>query len=83
MPYPLKTSDEKHVADYLGIGMFEVQELPYDLYLFFRREACVFVNSQSESGREYLKNAWRTEQTVPDRGALREKLRKGGPANGR
>lgn len=30
-------------------------------------------------GREYLDNAWRLEQTKPDRDALRKKLRKEDP----
>lgn len=32
--------------------------------------------NQTESGREYLDNAWRMEQTKPDRSALRKKLGK-------
>ena len=32
--------------------------------------------SQTEKGQEYLDNAWRMEQTKPDRAALRKKLRK-------
>lgn len=36
-----------------------------------------------EEGREYLNNAWRMEQTVPDRAALRRKFgRKEAPNNG-
>jgi len=36
--------------------------------------------SQSEAGQEYLDNAWRMEQTEPDRAALRERFGKGGSA---
>ena len=39
--------------------------------------------SRTEAGQEYLDNAWRMEQTQPDRKALRKKLRKEGPADGR
>jgi hypothetical protein len=32
--------------------------------------------NQTEKGQEYLNNAWRWEQTKPDRAALHRKLRK-------
>jgi hypothetical protein len=32
----------------------------------------------TEAGQEYLKNAWRMEQTEPDRKALRKKYGKEG-----
>lgn len=34
--------------------------------------------SQTEKGQEYLDNAWRMEQTTPDRAGLRKKLGKEG-----
>jgi hypothetical protein len=34
--------------------------------------------SQTEKGEEYLDNAWRIEQTKPDREKLREKFGKEG-----
>jgi hypothetical protein len=34
--------------------------------------------SQTEKGEEYLDNAWRIEQTAPNRKALREKFGKEG-----
>jgi hypothetical protein len=34
--------------------------------------------SQTEKGEEYLDNAWRIEQTTPDRKALRAKFGKEG-----
>jgi hypothetical protein len=40
--------------------------------------------NSSEEGREYLNNAWRMEQTEPDRAALRRKFgRKEAPNNGK
>lgn len=33
---------------------------------------------RTEEGQEYLKNAWRMEQTEPDRAALREQKGKEG-----
>jgi hypothetical protein len=39
--------------------------------------------NQSEAGQEYLDNAWRMEQTAPDRSGLRKKLgRKEATPNG-
>ena len=45
-------------------------------YLTWRRDAFIHKMSQTEKGQEYLNNAWRMEQTKPDREALRKKLRK-------
>jgi hypothetical protein len=52
--------------------MPEVLELPYLIYLQWRRDAYIFRLEQSEKGREYLDNAWRMEQTAPDRVNLRK-----------
>jgi hypothetical protein len=54
----------------------EVEALDYLTYLTWRRDAFIYRWSQTEKGREYLDNAWRMEQTKPDREALRKKLRK-------
>lgn len=63
--------------DYLNITIFDVQEMPIDLYLYFMREANIHRLMQTKEGREYLDNCWRMEQTKPDRKKLREKMRKG------
>lgn len=70
------------MAEYTGLNFFEVAELDYLQYLIWRRDAFIHRLSQSEAGQEYLDNAWRMEQTKPDRKALREKLRKEGGADG-
>ena len=64
------------MADYAGLSLPEVESLDYLTYLTWRRDAFIHKWSQSEKGREYLDNAWRMEQTKPDREALRKKLRK-------
>ena len=66
------------MSDYTGLSFLEVAELDYLQYLIWRRDAYIHVLSQSEEGQEYLKNAYRMEQTKPDRKRLREKLRKEG-----
>jgi len=60
--------------DYCRLDICDIQEMPIDLYLFFLREAMIYENSQTQEGREYLKNCWFMEQTKPDRGKLREKF---------
>lgn len=75
--YRLNTKGEKLVIDYLNITIFDVQEMPIDMYLYFMREANIHKLMQTKEGREYLDNCWRMEQTKPDRKKLREKMRKG------
>lgn len=64
------------VAEYTGLNFHEVGALDYVQYLTYRRDAYIYYLGQSEEGREYLGNAWRMEQTKPDRHALREQLGK-------
>ena len=64
------------VAEYTGLSFLEVRALNYLQYLTWRRDAFIHWLSQTEKGQEYLDNAWRMEQTKPDRVALRKKLGK-------
>lgn len=64
------------VAEYTGLTLYEVRELDYLHYLTMRRDAFIHKLNQTEKGREYLDNAWRMEQTEPDRPALRRKYKK-------
>lgn len=66
------------MAEYTGLSFFEVGQLNYLQYLIWRRDAYIHMLSRTEAGQEYLDNAWRMEQTEPDRAALRQKLRKEG-----
>lgn len=70
------------VAEYARLSLLEVGELDYVQYLVWRRDAFIHKLSQSEAGQEYLDNAWRMEQTEPDRVRLRKKLGKGAPSDG-
>lgn len=70
------------MSEYTGLTFFEVSQLNYLQYLIWRRDALIHRLSQTEKGQEYLDDAWRMEQTKPDRKALREKLRKEGGADG-
>ena len=58
--------------------MLEVDNLDIVVYLSYRRDAFIYKMSQTEKGREYLSNAYRLDQTTPDRKRLREKFGKEG-----
>ena len=62
------------MAEYTGLNFLEVAELDFIQYLVWRRDAFIHMLSRTEAGQEYLDNAWRMEQTKPDRAALRKKL---------
>lgn len=63
------------VAKYTNLSILEVEELDYIDYLVYRRDAFIYKMSQTEKGQEYLDNAYRLEQTKPDRQSLREKFK--------
>lgn len=73
--YIVESIGEKRVAEYLEISLLQVDKLDLIEYLFFLREAFIYNCSQSEEGREYLRNANRLEQTSPDRKKLRENFK--------
>ena len=56
--------------------------MDYLVYLTLRRDAFIAWLSRTETGTEYLDNAWRMEQTEPDRKALRKNFGKGDRKNG-
>ena len=58
--------------------ILQVGDMDYIDYLRYRRDAFIHMMSQSEKGQEYLDNAYRLEQTTPDREALRDKFGKEG-----
>lgn len=71
------------VSVYTGLNFYEVWAMDYLMFLTLRRDAFISWLSQSEHGQEYLDNAWRMEQTEPDRKALRNKFRREGGMNGK
>ena len=74
--YSITTYWVHRVSEYTGLNFNEVWALDYITYLTLRRDAFIAWLSRSEAGTEYLDNAWRMEQTKPDRKALREKFGK-------
>ena len=65
------------VAEYTGLSFLEVERLNYLQYLIWRRDAFIHKMNQTETGQKYLDNAWRMEQTAPDRASLRRQFGKG------
>lgn len=61
------------VAQYAGISLLDVRDLDYIQYLIWKRDAFIVFMSRTEKGQEYLDEAWRLEQTKPDRQKLRAK----------
>ena len=70
------------VAEYTGLTILQVEDLDYIDYLTYRRDAFIHRLSQTQKGLEYLDNAYRIEQTEPDRKNLRNQFGKEGN-NGR
>lgn len=66
------------MAEYTGLSFLEIGQLNYLQYLVWRRDAFIYMMSRTEAGNEYLDNAWRMDQTKPDRPKLRKKLGKEG-----
>jgi hypothetical protein len=58
---------------YTGLNFQQIGQLNYLQYLQYRRDAFINWLSQREKGQEYLDNAWRMEQTKPERAKLRAK----------
>lgn len=71
------------MSEYTGLNFFEVSQLDYLQYLVWRRDAYIYMLTRTEAGQEYLDNAWRMEQTEPDRSALRKKYGKEAAEHGR
>ena len=81
--YTSPTWSKHLVAEYTGLSFNEVKQLNYIEYLTYRRDAFIHMLNQTPEGKEYLRNAWRIEQTEPDRAALRRKFgRKEASVNG-
>lgn len=59
------------MAQYANMTLPDVCDLLLDDYLLLLRDAFIARKLQSVSGREYLDNAWRLEQTEPDVDGLR------------
>lgn len=72
--YKIQTEYEHIVADYAGISLQAVRQLNLLDYMILRKDAVINLLSRTESGIEYLNEAWAHEQTAPDREALRKEF---------
>lgn len=72
--YETHTAWDRLVCEYTGLNILQVQQLDYIDYLIYRRDAFIYKMSMTDKGEEYLNNAWRLEQTEPDRQELRRKF---------
>lgn len=69
----------KAIADYTGLSINEVRNLPISLFLLYKKDAWIFNHSRTEKGKEFLQALWRLQQTNPDIEAIhRFQQRKGG-----
>lgn len=66
------------IYEYSGLDFFKIQQLDYLDYLTLRRDAFITKMNQSEKGQEYLNNAYRLEETKPNRDKLRNHFGKEG-----
>lgn len=64
------------VSEFTGLNFHEIKSLYYDEFLLYVRDAFIYKLEQSESGREYLRNAYRITQTKPEREKIRERMKK-------
>lgn len=71
------------MSQYTGLNFNDIGRLNYVTFLQYRRDAFIQRCRSTEAGQEYLDNAWRMEQTKPDRVGLRKKLKKGGAPGGK
>lgn len=70
------------MSQYTGLNFIDIGRLNYVTFLQYRRDAFIQRCRSTAEGQDYLDNAWRMEQTKPDRASLRKKLKKGGAHHG-
>lgn len=64
--YTIYTELDKLAADYANINLYEIDDILITEYWLILRDAFIYRLSQTEKGREYLKNAYRLTQTEAD-----------------
>lgn len=70
--YILCTSELRRISRYTRLNFNEILELPYSMYLLYRKESWIDSWNQTEEGREFLKTLWRLQQTKADIKAIRQ-----------
>ncbi len=63
--------------EYSGLNFHEIDQLLYEEFLLYRRDAYIYRLQQTEKGRKYLQNCFLYEKTEPDRASLWKLKQKG------
>lgn len=75
MYYKCLSSDMKIVSDYTLLNFMQIYDLELFDYFGYLHDAVVWNCNKSESGREYLEEAYMHSQTEPDRAVLRQRIK--------
>ncbi len=67
-----QTSTLKAMSDYTGMPFFNLEDLPYAVYMLYRHDSWVANMSQSDEGREFMKACLRLQKTEADSQAIQE-----------
>ena len=59
------------------MNFHEIDQLLYEEFLLYRRDAYIYRLQQIEEGRKYLQNCFLYEKTEPDRASLWKLKQKG------
>ena len=65
MPFALCSASEKLVSEYAGIPLPAVYDLDIITFWALLRDSVIYNRAQTETGRKWLRNAWRITQTEP------------------
>lgn len=76
--YTLLSGELKAIADYTGLSIREVTDLPISLFLLFKKDSWIANNLKSQQGRDFLKDLHRLQQTKADVNAIRDFNKKRG-----
>lgn len=68
--YDNSSAEIKVISDYSGLSFNEIMDLPLGLFLLYRKDAWIYNNLKSESGRVFLKDLVRFKTTEPDMDAI-------------
>lgn len=71
-PYTTTYHEMKFVSDYTGMNFADIRLLDVLQFWRYYRDAIIYTSIQSDKGKEYLKNAYNSVQTKPDRAAIAE-----------
>lgn len=75
--YCCVTADIKSISEYTGLNFIEIYNLPYSLFLLYKKDAWLSGLKNSEKGREFLETLWGLTQTNADYEAIEAFQRKG------